>query len=141
MQTREPWIILGDYIDAWGDATKVGLPMADMKVHTSVLGTTGSGKSTFLRHLACQFFWLGGTVIVIEPHGDLILDPEDGILASMPADQLHRAAVLDFAGPCPPQFNLAGSGLRYGRSVAVDMAMSCIRVMAVTPSASCCSRT
>ena len=129
MDNREPWIILGDYIDAWGDATKVGLPMADLKVHTSVLGTTGSGKSTFLRHLACQFFGLGGTVIVIEPHGDLILDPEDGILASLPADQLHRAAVLDFAGPSPPQFNLAGGGLRYGRSVAVDMAMSCIRVM------------
>ncbi len=129
MDNREPWIILGDYIDAWGDATKVGLPMADLKVHTSVLGTTGSGKSTFLRHLACQFFGLGGTVIVIEPHGDLILDPKDGILASLPTDQLHRAAVLDFAGPSPPQFNLAGGGLRYGRSVAVDMAMSCIRVM------------
>ncbi len=129
MEKKEPWIVLGDYIDTWGDATRVGLPMADLKVHTSVLGTTGSGKSTFLRHLACQFFGLGGTVIVIEPHGDLILDPEDGILASLPADQLHRAAVLDFAGASPPQFNLAGSGLRYGRSVAVDMAMSCIRVM------------
>ena len=44
MDSREPWIILGDYIDTWGDATKVGLPMADLKVHTSVLGTTGSGK-------------------------------------------------------------------------------------------------
>ena len=124
MDTREPWIIIGDYIDTWGDATRVGLPMADLKVHTSVLGTTGSGKSTFLRHLACQFFSLGGTVIVIEPHGDLILVAEEGILASLPSDQLHRAAVLDFAGPSPPQFNLAGSSLRYGRSVAVDMAMS-----------------
>ena len=126
---KEPWIILGDYIDPWGEATKVGLPMADLKVHTSVLGTTGSGKSTFLRNLACQFFWLGGTVIVIEPHGDLILDPQEGILTCMPQDQLHRAAVLDFAGATPPQFNLAGGGLRYGRSVAVDMAMSCIQVV------------
>ncbi len=41
---KEPWIILGDYLDAWGEATQVGLPMADLKVHTSVLGTTGSGK-------------------------------------------------------------------------------------------------
>ncbi len=129
MHTREPWIIIGDYIDTWGESTRVGLPMADLKVHTSVLGTTGSGKSTFLRHLACQFFSLGGTVIVIEPHGDLILDEEEGILASLPSDQLHRAAVLDFAGPSPPQFNLAGGSIRYGRSVAVDMAMSCIRVV------------
>ncbi len=129
MDTREPWIIIGDYIDTWGESTRVGLPMADLKVHTSVLGTTGSGKSTFLRHLACQFFSLGGTVIVIEPHGDLILDEEEGILASLPSDQLHRAAVLDFAGPSPPQFNLAGGSIRYGRSVAVDMAMSCIRVV------------
>lgn len=129
MDQREPWIIIGDYIDTWGEATRVGLPMADLKVHTSVLGTTGSGKSTFLRHLACQFFSLGGTVIVIEPHGDLILDEEEGILACLPSDQLHRAAVLDFAGPSPPQFNLAGGSIRYGRSVAVDMAMSCIRVV------------
>lgn len=47
----------------------------------------------------------------------------------MPQDQLHRAAVLNFAGDAPPQFNLAGGALRYGRSVAVDMAMSCIRVV------------
>ena len=88
MDEKEPWIIIGDYIDTWGESTRVGLPMADLKVHTSVLGTTGSGKSTFLRHLACQFFSLGGTVIVIEPHGDLILDEEEGILAygPFPAD-------------------------------------------------------
>lgn len=127
--TRPPWIIIGDNIDTWGEATKVGIPMADLKVHTSVLGSTGSGKSTFLRHLACQFYSLGGTVIVIEPHGDLILDPEDGILASLPSNELHHVAILDFAGPCPPQFNLVGNALRYGRSVAVDMAMSCIRVV------------
>ena len=46
----------------------------------SLIGHSGCGKSTFLRHLACQFFSLGGTVIVIEPHGDLILDEEEGIL-------------------------------------------------------------
>ena len=36
MQT-DPWIVLGDYIDHWGEATRVGLPMADLKVHTSVI--------------------------------------------------------------------------------------------------------
>ena len=68
-------------------------------------------------------------MIVIEPHGDLILDAEEGIFACLPSDQLHQVALLDFAGPSPPQFNLAGGSLRYGRSVAVDMAMSCIRVV------------
>ena len=33
---------------------------------TALIGPSGWGKSTFLRHLACQFFSLGGTVIVIE---------------------------------------------------------------------------
>ena len=126
---RERWIVVGNYRDTWGREDYVGLPMADMTTHTCVSGSTGSGKSTFLRSIAKQFFDLGGVVIVIEPHGDLILDEQEGILADLPTDMLDRVAVLDFAGPCPPQLNLTAIDLPRGRSLAVDTAMNCIEVV------------
>ena len=102
----EPYVVIGNYRDVWGKDNLVGVPMSDLTTHTCVSGSTGSGKSTFLRSMAKQFFDLGGVVIVIEPHGDLILDPAEGILADLPPDRLDRVAVLDFAGPGPPQLNL-----------------------------------
>jgi hypothetical protein len=103
--------------------------MADLKVHTFVSGTTGSGKSTFLRNLALQAFMQGASVIVIEPHGDLILDKEEGILAAIPAGELNRVTVVDLNSAWPPQINMAAAGLGAGRSAAVQMAMGCIRVV------------
>ncbi|HIQ04934.1 MAG TPA: ATP-binding protein [Anaerolineae bacterium] len=124
----EPWIILGEYTDDWGNRVEVGLPLRDMRVHTSILGTTGSGKSTFSRNLALQAFDLGATTVIIEPHGDLILDPKEGILAALSPTALDRVVVVDLNSPRPPQINLATAGLSAGRSVAVATAMRCIRV-------------
>lgn len=129
MSECEPWIILGEYTDDWGNKVPVGLPLRDLRVHASVLGTTGSGKSTFSRNLALQAFDLGATVVVIEPHGDLILDPKEGILAALPPEALRQVVVADLTSPWPPQINLAAAGLSAGRSVAVDTAMRCIRVV------------
>lgn len=126
---RDPWIVWGHHLDAYGEETAVGQPLADLKTHVSITGTTGSGKSTALRNLALQVADLGGTVIVIEPHGDLILHPEEGILAALTDEQLRRTTVVDLAAPWPPQINLAAAGLKAGRSVAVKTAMQCIRVM------------
>ena len=126
---REKWIVMGNHRSTWGKDEYVGLPMSDLTTHTCVSGSTGSGKSTFLRGLAKQFFELGGVVIVIEPHGDLILDAQEGILADLPPHLLDRVAVLDFAGPCPPQLNLTTMDLPRGRSLAVDTAMNCIEVV------------
>lgn len=127
--TPNHWIVLGHYTDTWGHVVPVGLPMADLKVHTSVIGTTGSGKSTFLRNLALQAFMHGASVIVIEPHGDLILDRDEGILAAIPPGELGRVTVVDLNAAWPPQINMAAAGLAAGRSAAVQMAMGCIRVV------------
>ncbi len=124
----EPWIVLGEYTDDWGNRVPVGLPLRDLRVHASILGTTGSGKSTFSRNLVLQAFDLGATTVVIEPHGDLILDPKEGILAALPPSALDRVVVVDLNSPRPPQINLAAAGLSAGRSVAVATAMRCIRV-------------
>jgi hypothetical protein len=127
-QVPEDWMVVGTCRDVWGKSQQVGLPVKDLTTHTCISGATGSGKSTLLRGIAKQFFDLGGTVILIEPHGDLILDEKEGILADLPPECLDRVAVLDFAGPCPPQLNLTAMDLPRGRSLAVDTAMRCIEV-------------
>jgi hypothetical protein len=126
---EQAWIVLGHHADPWGTAIPVGLPLRDLRSHVSVLGTTGSGKSTFLRNLALQAFHLGTTVVVIEPHGDLILDPAEGILAALPHEVLDRVTVVDLTSPWPPQLNLVTAGWRAGRAVTVATALRCIRVM------------
>ena len=129
LRMGEPWLVLGEHADEWGTLVRVGLPMPDLRVHASVLGTTGSGKSTFLRNLALQSFLLGATTVVIEPHGDLILHPEEGILAALPSSLLDRVVVFDLNSAWPPQVNLVSAGRVAGDSVAVDVAMRCIRVV------------
>ena len=124
----EPWIVLGTTTTDAGEEVNVGLPLRDLRVHATVLGTTGSGKSTFLRNLAIQAFGLGATVVVIEPHGDLVLHPKEGIIAGLPPQLLGQVVVVDLNSPWPPQINLCAAGLSAGRSVAVDTAMRCIQV-------------
>lgn len=128
MTDREPWLVFGNYLDAWGQKVPVGMPLRDMRLHMSLLGTTGSGKSTFLRNLALQAYALGSTVIVIEPHGDLILDEKEGILASLPPEALRDVVLVNLNADWPPQINLATTGLGAGADAAVNTAMSCIRV-------------
>jgi hypothetical protein len=125
---NEPWIVLGTTTTDAGEEVEVGLPLRDLRVHATVLGTTGSGKSTFLRNLAIQAFGLGATVVVIEPHGDLVLHPKEGIIAGLPPQLLGQVVVVDLNSPWPPQINLCAAGLSAGRAVAVDTAMRCIQV-------------
>lgn len=129
MRNGEPWIVWGDHTTTYGETVRVGQPMSDLNTHVVITGTTGSGKSTALRNLALQFADNGGTVIVIEPHGDLILHPQDGILPALSDEQLRRTALIDLAAAWPPQMNLVRAGMSAGTGVAVKTTMNCIRVM------------
>ena len=118
----------GYHINSWGERIPVGMPFGDLRTHALALGTTGSGKSTALRNLALQAFNKGMATIVIEPKGDLCLDPTEGILASVPSDQLDRVTVLDLASHMPPQIPLLTFAGSDGRSSAVDAAMRVIHI-------------
>lgn len=126
----ESWIVLGTYTDDAGRTIPIGMPMKDLKVHTSIFGSTGSGKSTLLKNLAIQTFGLGATTVVIEPHGDLCVHPEEGILAALPGAYLSKVVLLDLNSDYPPAIPLLsgnpGDGL--SRAVAVDTAMRVLRV-------------
>lgn len=122
------WLCLGNHIDAWGKAEPVYIPAADLDRHAIVLGTTGSGKSTLLRNLVVQYLGHGGSVVVIEPHGDLIFR-EDGILAALTPEQLPHVTVLNPTEAWVPQLNLATVDWQSGKDVAVQSALSAIRAM------------
>lgn len=57
-------VILGQSMDENGNAWKVGVPLPDFQTHALVFGSTGSGKSTFLRNLAVQTFGLGASTCI-----------------------------------------------------------------------------
>lgn len=49
-----------------------GIRKSDRRLHTYILGKTGTGKSTLLKNLIAQDIRDGNGVGVIDPHGDLI---------------------------------------------------------------------
>src|SRR5512136_827123 len=120
----EPWIVLGTQLDAAGKEWKIGMPLADLQTHVSIVGATGSGKSTLLRNINLQTFDLDASIIVIEPHGDLV----DDILDGCDDSRLGQAVVLDLNSPFPPAITLLTVGLRQNASVAKQMAMSVLGV-------------
>jgi energy-coupling factor transporter ATP-binding protein EcfA2 len=120
----EPWIVLGQQIDAAGKEWPVGMPLADLQTHASIIGATGSGKSTLLRNLNLQIFDLEAAILCIEPHGDLV----DDILTGCDDARLGKAVVLDLNNPCPPALPMLTVGMRQNADVAKQMAMSVLRV-------------
>jgi len=121
---RIPMILLGTQTDEAGTTWKVGVPLPDLTTHGFVVGTTGSGKSTFLRNLAVQTFGLGASTAVIEPHGDLCLD----LLSAVPDAMLGRVVYLEIDSLQPPSIPLMTLGLGGGQDAALDAAMSVIRM-------------
>jgi hypothetical protein len=69
----------------------VWLPHDSYRVHTSVLGPSGRGKSTLLAQWILSEAVANGSLVVIEPKGDLVAD----VLARLP-ERLHdRVVVID----------------------------------------------
>jgi hypothetical protein len=79
----------------------VGLTVADARYHTHMVGSTGSGKTTLLANMAIDDIKAGRGTVVIDPHGDLVLD----ILDRIPADVADRVVLFDPDQPNPPTIN------------------------------------
>ncbi|MCL8013685.1 type IV secretory system conjugative DNA transfer family protein [Streptomyces sp. AS02] len=62
--------------------------------HTYVVGRTGSGKTNMLKHMARQDIQEGRSVIVIDPHGDLV-----DYLLGHTAGRENEVLFLDFGDP------------------------------------------
>lgn len=121
---RSKFVLLGSQTDETGNMLKVGVPLADFTTHGFVVGTTGSGKSTFLRNMAVQTFGLGASTAILEPHGDLCLD----LLSAIPDALLDKVVYLEMDSLQPPSIPLMTLGLAAGQDAALDAAMSVIRM-------------
>lgn len=83
------------------DHKKLSISPKDALEHTSLLGPTGSGKSTVLQHLILSDIKAGRSVLVIDPKADLVTD----ILERIPDERKDDVVVLDPSDPSPVGFN------------------------------------
>nr|WP_112673851.1 DUF87 domain-containing protein [Micromonospora saelicesensis] len=79
----------------------VALSVADARYHMHVVGSTGSGKTTLLVNMAVEDIKAGRGTVVIDPHGDMVLD----ILDRLPASVAGRVVLFDPDQPNPPTLN------------------------------------
>lgn len=90
--------VLGD-AEVGGHAVALSVP--DTRYHTHMVGQTGSGKTTLLANLIIDDIKAGRGTIVLDPHGDLVLD----VLDRIPATIADRVVLFDPAQPNPPAMN------------------------------------
>ncbi len=84
--------ILGDSVTrVAGMPLPIALALDDRRRHIYVVGKTGTGKSTLLKHMALQDIEAGQGVCVIDPHGDLIED----LLARIPPHRMRDVVLFD----------------------------------------------
>jgi Helicase HerA, central domain/TraM recognition site of TraD and TraG len=95
----------GRGVKVLGDAQVGGHPVAlavpDGRYHLHVVGSTGSGKTTLLVNMAVDDIRAGRGTVVIDPHGDMVLD----ILDRLPASVADRVVLFDPDQPNPPAIN------------------------------------
>ncbi|WP_431895486.1 type IV secretory system conjugative DNA transfer family protein [Micromonospora haikouensis] len=87
--------------DAEVGGHSVGLSVPDARYHMHVIGSTGSGKTTLLVNMALDDIKAGRGTVVIDPHGDLVLD----ILDRLPASVADRVVLFDPDQENPPTLN------------------------------------
>ncbi|WP_435204973.1 type IV secretory system conjugative DNA transfer family protein [Micromonospora sp. bgisy143] len=87
--------------DAEVGGHSVALSVPDARYHLHVVGSTGSGKTTLLVNMAVEDITAGRGTVVIDPHGDMVLD----ILDRLPASVAGRVVLFDPDQPNPPTLN------------------------------------
>lgn len=79
----------------------VGLGVPDGRYHLHMVGSTGSGKTTLLANMIIGGVRAGRGTVVIDPHGDLVLD----VLDRLPASAAPKVVLFDPDQPNPPTLN------------------------------------
>jgi len=96
-----------------------GLGLAERRLHTYVVGKTGTGKSTLLATMLRQDLEVGRGVALIDPHGDLaelalsLVPPEryDEVLYFNPADTEFPVGYNPLAARTPEERPLVASAV------------------------------
>lgn len=78
-------------VSTWGDErVPVRLSVADSRHHLSLLGATGTGKTTAMLNLADQDIRRGRGVGVLDPKGDLV----QGLVARIPPERISDVVLI-----------------------------------------------
>ncbi|MEQ1603943.1 MAG: type IV secretion system DNA-binding domain-containing protein [Pyrinomonadaceae bacterium] len=83
-------VVLGENVHE-GTAHIVSLSNEQRSKHIHIVGSTGSGKSTFMLNLIKQDLENGNGFCVLDPHGDLI----DEVVANVPESRLNDVILFD----------------------------------------------
>jgi hypothetical protein len=78
-------------VSTWGgEGVPIRLSLADSRHHLSLLGSTGTGKSTAMLNLAEQDIRAGRGVAALDPKGDLV----KGLLARIPRERIGDVVLI-----------------------------------------------
>lgn len=91
---------LGAAVAADGSPHEVRVAPRELLLHTQILGSTGTGKSTLLAAIVAEAVAAGLGVSVIESHGPLV----ERIIAELPEEAVERTIVVrsgDVTNPVP----------------------------------------
>jgi Type IV secretion-system coupling protein DNA-binding domain. len=88
-------IVLGDVTDEKGEELnrEVKVTQDDLYKGGLLVGAPGSGKSSELVNIICQQAKLGDSIIVFDPHGDLV----DDVVKRIHSSRIKDVFVLDLA--------------------------------------------
>mgnify|MGYP001181036767 CR=1 FL=1 len=88
-------IVLGDVTDEKGEELKIEVKVTqdDLYKGSLLVGAPGSGKSSELVNIICQQAKLGDSIIVFDPHGDLV----DDVVKRIHSSRVKDIFVLDLA--------------------------------------------
>jgi len=76
-----------------GASRVLRLDAAQRSRHLYTIGSTGAGKTTFLKSLILQDIYLGRGLCLIDPHGDLA----EEVAAAIPRERLNETVYFDAA--------------------------------------------
>ena len=74
-----------------GEKKEIRLSVEDRRRHVYVIGSTGMGKSKFLRNIACQDMQEGRGFAFIDPHGDVA----EELLSMVPKERVDDVIYFD----------------------------------------------
>ena len=108
----------------------IRLPESSIEKHAIVLGRSGTGKSTLIKHIVAHKLRRkaqgkdDGAVVVIDPHADLVRE----ILQLVPQEIAHKVRLLDFGRQDRvPGLNLVDPNLFSDRDRCVDTIIETVK--------------
>ena len=109
---------------------KIRLPESSIQKHAVILGRSGVGKSTLIKHIVHYKLLRKaagkdkGAIVVIDPHADLVRE----ILTLVPPEIAHKVRLLDFGRTDRvPGINLVDPTLSPDRDRCVDTIINTVK--------------